>query len=148
MEEEAVEEVEQASMNKSLYIVIAFFIIALILAIVCPLNTQFKNYKKINYPLYGRTYHLIVADSEEKMVKGLMYVKQLKGYDGMIFTFNAKDYRMFWNKNTLLNLNLYWIDGKNVVGISELPSIIKTHDPFTVQSPEPVDTVVELVRGH
>ena len=43
-----------------------------------------------------------------------MYVKNkedIGGLDGMLFQFPDKKIRTFWNKNTVSNLDLYWIDG-------------------------------------
>jgi uncharacterized membrane protein (UPF0127 family) len=108
-----------------------------------------KSQKLISYSLEGKTYKLLIAKTPLEHQKGLMFYrdkKELKGADGMIFIFSNKNYRTFWNKNTFLDLEVYWIDGKKVVGKDFLPSIEKTKEIFTVSSPKPVDKVVELVR--
>ena len=110
-------------------------------------------YKKesylIYYPIEGKSYKLILAKTVFEHQKGLMFYKdkkELKGADGIIFIFNNKDYRTFWNKNTFLDLDVYWIDGDVVVAKDFLPSIKKTKDIFIITSPKPVDKVVEIVR--
>ena len=110
-------------------------------------------YKKdadfISYQIEGKTYKLIIAKTVFEHQKGLMFYKdkkELKGADGMIFIFDNKDFRTFWNKNTFLDLDVYWIDGDRVVGKDYLPSIEKTKDIFTITSPTPVDKVVEIVH--
>jgi len=75
-----------------------------------------------------------------------MFVRNLRGIDGMIFTFNDKEIRSFWNKNTYLDLDLYWISDKKVVGQSYLPSIEKSKKITMVYSSSPVNKVIELVK--
>lgn len=97
----------------------------------------------------GKIYHLLQSKTPAEWTKGLMYYKnksELKGADGMIFIFPTKIVQSFWNENTYLDLDLYWMDGETVVGKSYLPSILRTKKPFTVNSPGEVDRVAEIVR--
>lgn len=108
-----------------------------------------KSQKLISYSLEGKTYKLIIAKTPIEHQKGLMFYrrkKELKGADGMIFIFSNKNYRTFWNKNTFLDLDVYWIDGDRIVGKDFLPSIEKTKEILTISSPKPVNKVVEIVR--
>jgi len=108
-----------------------------------------KSQKLISYSLEGKTYKLIIAKTPLEHQKGLMFYrdkKDLKGADGMIFIFPDKNYRTFWNKNTFLDLDVYWIDGDRIVGKDFLPSIEKTKEILTINSPKPVNKVVEIVR--
>ena len=73
-----------------------------------------------------------------------MNFRSLKGVDGMIFIFPNNEIRNFWNKHTLMDLELLWIDGDKIVGRSELPSIEKSKEIVNVQSQKPVDKVIEL----
>ena len=91
---------------------------------------------------------LLVADSPAKWEYGLMNVKSKKdicGYDGMIFTFPIAMPQTFWNKNTLVDLDIYWMKGEKKVGQSKLPAIAKS-GLTTISSPEAVDRVVEIMR--
>jgi len=109
-----------------------------------------KSQKLISYSLEGKTYKLIIAKTPLEHQKGLMFYrdkKDLKGADGMIFIFPDKNYRTFWNKNTFLDLDVYWIDGDRIVGKDFLPSIEKTKEIFTISSPKPVDRVVEIIKN-
>jgi len=108
-----------------------------------------KSQKLISYSLEGKTYKLIIAKTPIEHQKGLMFYrskKELKGADGMIFIFSNKNYRTFWNKNTFLDLDVYWIDGDRIVGKDFLPSIEKTKEILTISSPKPVDKVVEIIK--
>lgn len=102
------------------------------------------DYEKITYQLEGKNLTLLVADTPEKREKGLMYYRELKGVDGMIFIFPHKQYLNFWNKNTYMDLDLYWIEGKNIVGKGFLPSIEKSGKIIYANSPALVDRVIEI----
>ena len=67
------------------------------------------------------------------------------GNDGMIFTFPIAMPQTFWNKNTLVDLDIYWMKGDKKVGQSKLLAITKS-GLTTVSSPEAVDRVVEIIR--
>jgi len=111
--------------------------------------TDFSKYNVTSYMLHAANYKLLIADTSEKWERGLMYVKSkedIGGLDGMIFTFTDSQLRTFWNKNTLSHLTLYWIQNKEVVGISDLPSITETGTITTVSSPSPANAVIELIK--
>jgi len=74
-----------------------------------------------------------------------MFYKKPVDFDGMIFIFPDKDYRTFWNKNTYLDLDVYWLNDDKVVGKSFLPSILKSKKVVTVGSGEEVNRVVEII---
>lgn len=110
-------------------------------------QNEWKNYQKIKYPIEGKEYNLLIADTEQKQMKGLMDVTSLKGYDGMIFIYPQSQPLSFWNKNTLVDLDLYWIANDKIVGKSKLPSVNKSRDIVTVSSPQEVDKVVEIISS-
>lgn len=72
--------------------------------------------------------------------------KELKGADGMIFIFPNKKMRTFWNENTYLDLDIYWLNDDKVVGKDFLPSITETKEPLIVDSKRSVNKVIEIVR--
>lgn len=112
----------------------------------------FSFYKKssfLEYRLEGKTYKLLVAKNQDQWQKGLMFYKnkkELKGADGMIFIFPDKDYRSFWNMNTYLDLDVYWLDDDQVVGKDFLPSILKSKDLVSIGSPRKVNRVIEIIK--
>lgn len=95
--------------------------------------------------ILGKQYSLQVADSPKEWEQGLMYVRSLPSADGMVFEFPNMQYRMFWNKNTYVDLDLYWMQDDVVVGKSFLPSIERS-ELTMVRSPRPVNRVVEIPR--
>ncbi len=113
------------------------------------IQLDFSNYKTTDFRLSDvQTFRLLVADSPEKWERGLMYVRSkadIGGLDGMIFRFPKSEVQSFWNKNTVSDLTLYWLDNRTIVGTTLLPSVEKTGSVVTVFSPVPADTVVELL---
>ena len=87
-----------------------------------------------------------VADTPEKERKGLMGITNMPEDVGMLFSFPNKDFQDFWNRNTLLSLDLIWVADGHVVGVSNLPNEPK-NGTVTVRSPKPVDTVIEVNSG-
>ncbi len=53
-----------------------------------------------------------LAITQEKQEEGLMYRANLSDDSGMLFIFNEEDYHAFWMKNTLIPLDMVWIDAE------------------------------------
>lgn len=100
----------------------------------------------MNVVIEGKTYRLLTASSPKEWKTGLMEKESLGNADGMIFLFPDKQQRTFWNYKTILDLDVYWMDGDRIAGRARLPSIDETEDVKIIQSPGPVDRVVEIVR--
>jgi len=120
-------------------------VVVAIIAAVLINNTLQQNSKTITYQLEDNKYQLLVADTPEKWEKGLMYVKKKDGFDGMIFYFPDKEYRSFWNKNTLVDLDVYWLIDNKVIRKDVLLAITK-NGLQTVCSQKPVNRVIEIIH--
>jgi len=78
-------------------------------------------------------FNVEIADTDEKRKIGLMYREELDEAEGMFFIFPEEGIYPFWMKNTLIPLDIIWIDNsKRVVfiyknsqpcGAGECPSI-------------------------
>lgn len=125
-------------------------VLVVLLTIFCVIVSIKKfylnNFKIVEYELEGKKYKLYLADTPYKWQKGLMYVKNIKDVDGLLFVFPDSSQRVFYNKNTYLDLEVYWINGSSVVGKNFLPSIKKTGVVVYLISPSAVDKVVEIVK--
>ena len=74
----------------------------------------------IKVEIKGKFYNLEVADTKEKRTKGLMNRTSLDKDGGMIFIFGNSSIYPFWMKNTLISLDIIWLDkDKKVVYIKE-----------------------------
>ncbi len=121
-------------------------IIPVLLGVWLSVSKQRKINPTISYKLEDKIYKLRTAKTPGEWEQGLMYVTKPAGYDGMIFMFPDKDYRTFWNKNTLVDLTIYWMDNDRIVQKDALPSITKSEKIVTVGSPEKVNTIIEIIK--
>ena len=100
----------------------------------------------VPYELENKIYLFREAKTKEEWQRGLMFVKKPVDYDGMIFIFPDKQIISFWNQNTYLDLEVYWLDDDKIIKKDNLPSIIKTQKPFIITSPKPVNKVIEVIK--
>lgn len=56
-----------------------------------------------------------LAITEKQQEEGLMNRTDLPKDSGMLFIFNEEDYHAFWMKNTLIPLDMVWIDAEGRV---------------------------------
>ncbi len=103
------------------------------------------DYEIIEKEVEGKTLRLIVADSPGRWQQGLMFVRKPVDFDGMIFISNTPKPHVFWNMNTFVDLDVYWLRKGEVVGKSYLPSIEKGGIK-TVSSPGLADSVIEVIK--
>ena len=125
-------------------ILIGIFVLLAALFLIFSFNKQSSLFE---YKINNKIYKLLTAKNSEGWQRGLMFYKdkkELKGADGMIFIFPDKQIRTFWNKNTYLDLDVYWLEDKKVVGKDYLPSIEKSKETVFIKSKEKVNRVVEL----
>lgn len=94
------------------------------------------------------TYYVEVANTKEKMIKGLMFRKTLPSDRGMLFVFDDTHPQpvAMWMKNTFISLDMLFIgqSGK-IIGIAQNtePLSLKTISP----TKHHVSAVVELNAG-
>ncbi len=89
-----------------------------------------------------------VASTPEERARGLMYQEALDSESGMIFVFDEEGNQTFWMKNTLIPLDIIWLDedGKIVdIAHNVEPCIL---EPCKIYSPdEPAKFVLEIAGG-
>jgi uncharacterized membrane protein (UPF0127 family) len=90
------------------------------------------------------TFSLEVADTPKKQQLGLMHRKSMPQDRGMIFVFPEEQERSFWMKNTLIPLDIIYLDaGGKVVSVKQM----KPLDESSVPSDGPAKYAVELNQG-
>jgi uncharacterized membrane protein (UPF0127 family) len=62
-----------------------------------------------------RPFRVEIADTPEKQAKGLMFRRCLKEGYGMLFVFPEEEIRSFWMKNTLISLDMIFLNGEKQV---------------------------------
>ena len=61
-----------------------------------------------------------LANTPQKRERGLMFREKLAENEGMLFVFGTEGYHSFWMKNTLIPLDIIWINAeKEIVDIKE-----------------------------
>lgn len=85
--------------------------------------------------------------TEREIVRGLGGQKLMAPNQGMLFVLNGKSPQWIWMKDMEFPLDILWIAGKRIVGISQnVP--VKTNGQWTrVYSKVPVDKIVEINAG-
>ena len=63
----------------------------------------------------GFAVHVELATNDETRSQGLMYRDQLRPATGMLFLFPQDGHYPFWMKNTLIPLDMIWIDAEKRV---------------------------------
>jgi uncharacterized membrane protein (UPF0127 family) len=90
------------------------------------------------------TFALEVADTPRKQQLGLMHRKSMPQDRGMLFVFPDEQERNFWMKNTLIPLDIVYLDaGGKVVSVKPM----KPLDETSVPSDGPAKYAVELNQG-
>jgi len=96
----------------------------------------------------GAVYTVEIARTPEETAQGLMYRESLPERHGMIFTFTDGGAHRFWMKNTMIPLDMIWMDasGKVLFVSADTPPCVS--DPCPNYGPEtPAPLVLEIAGG-
>jgi uncharacterized membrane protein (UPF0127 family) len=86
-----------------------------------------------------------IADTAARSEQGLMFVKWLPADQGMLFPFQQPHIATFWMKNTLIALDMLFIDAQGrIVYIRESATPMSE---AIISAPMPVKAVLELAGG-
>lgn len=71
----------------------------------------------------GTTLQIELAKTEKETERGLMFREHLGEKEGMLFIFPKDDIRLFWMKNTLIDLDIIFINSKGIITsiVSQVP---------------------------
>jgi uncharacterized membrane protein (UPF0127 family) len=90
-------------------------------------------------------FDVYLATAREQQIRGLMHVRRLPGFGGMLFVYTEPAMRSMWMKNTYISLDILFIreDGtiSNIVADTEPLSL------NSISSTEPVFYVLEINAG-
>jgi uncharacterized membrane protein (UPF0127 family) len=115
--------------------------------LVCSAQPAKDKFIKI-YLSEGSSITAELAVTAEERARGLMFRERLLPDQGMLFVFEVEDYHSFWMKNTLVALDMVWLDKeKRIVHIErDVPPC--QADPCPSYTPKrPGSYVLELKSG-
>lgn len=118
-------------------------VLTFIMSIINSLRPASPRISTIN--INGHSYKVLTASTLVEQQRGLMNIRKPVSYDGMQFVFSQTATQKFWNKNTHLDLIIFWLKKGQLVGTTDLPSIDHS-GLITVTSPQPVDKAVEIIK--
>lgn len=92
-------------------------------------------------------YHfdVFLAMNYDQRRRGLMFVRELPRFTGMLFVYEGAAMRSMWMKNTYISLDILFVRGDGVVS-----SVARDTEPLSlnsIASTEPVNFVLELNAG-
>ena len=90
-------------------------------------------------------FDVYVASSREQLQRGLMFVRDLPEFVGMIFVYTRPSIHSMWMKNTFIPLDMLFIKGDGTV--SSVVADTTPHSLESIASVEPVNFVLELNAG-
>ena len=86
-----------------------------------------------------------LAITPEEHSRGLMFRKYLDSNAGMLFIFDDDDIRFFWMKDTLIPLDIIFINSR--LEVVDIHRFAKPMDEMTIISRSPVRYVLEINGG-
>lgn len=107
-------------------------------------------FEKKKLQIGSQTVSVEIADNSEKSAQGLMYRKELKEGDGMLFVFPDEQIRSFWMKNTFVPLSIgYFNAKKELIDIQDMePAESEMQSQFpTYVSKGPARYALEVPKG-
>jgi uncharacterized membrane protein (UPF0127 family) len=113
-------------MQKNMIFPLILIVLAVGLAVILTMQIRSKpsnlpiNKKSISLDIGQKSYSLEVADTAQTRQVGLMNRSKLDENGGMIFIFDGTGIYPFWMKDTLIPLDMIWLnDQKEIVHIKE-----------------------------
>jgi len=95
-----------------------------------------------------KPFRVEIADTPEKHALGLMHRRCLKSDYGMLFVFAEEEMRSFWMKNTLIPLDMIFLNGLGqVVGMHESVPPCEADPCPGYESGLPARFVLEVAGG-
>lgn len=105
-----------------------------------------RSFESVSASIGGVPLTLEFAKTPEEHTRGLMGRYSMPASHGMLFLFDSPAEQNFWNKDTHIPLDVIWLKGKKVIGVSALPAV-EERGLIIVSSHEPVDGVLEMNKN-
>ena len=88
-----------------------------------------------------------IAQQPAKMARGLMFVKQMDKHQGMLFVYKQPKKRGFWMKNTLIPLDILFINASRKIVDIQTMLPCETFHCVHYRSKQPAKYALEINGG-
>ncbi|MDE2001180.1 MAG: DUF192 domain-containing protein [Patescibacteria group bacterium] len=95
----------------------------------------------------GHVFSVEIADTMIAQARGLSGRASLADDAGMLFLFSSPANRGFWMRGMNFPLDIIWINGTTIIGISDNLPPASIMNPRVYYPPEPADKVLEINAG-
>lgn len=130
--------------KKEIIVIMVLFLLALSFSFY---YNNFSNLDVSEVCFPGACFVVEIADSNEERQRGLMFRETLDRGKGMLFVFEEEGKHVFWMKNTLIPLDIIWINSDmEVVYITNAVPCI-TEECLTYGPEEDALYVLEVNSG-
>ena len=90
----------------------------ILLALLVSSQALARQYQQGHVSLGEQSFRVAVANDHAKRSRGLMFVQNMPEDAGMLFVFPDSQHRLFWMKNTIIELDiLYFDDDRRLLNI-------------------------------
>lgn len=98
----------------------------------------------IDVQIEDKTFHLLVAETDEQKEKGLMYIESLEPDEGMLFDYSDEPQAelSFWMKNVDIPLDIIFVNEQGVV--ISVKQGIPNSEEYITESSEFISCVIEV----
>ena len=118
------------------------FLVVIYLSCTREKPCDLENIEKVE--INGYSFFVEIADTPEERTHGLMYRENMNDTEGMLFVFDSEGVYSFWMKNTLIDLDIAFLDKRGViVDIKQMKKYVER----TTVSDEPAMYAVEMNTG-
>lgn len=133
---------------KNILLAISFFVIVIVLGAAYHLWVDADGAGVIQIIQIGEVeFEVEIADSPVEQIRGLSGRREMVENEGMLFVFPEIGNYSFWMKGMLFPLDIVWIQGDEVVGVSHnLPPAAEKNPPV-YSPPFSVDKILEINAG-
>ena len=93
-----------------------FFLAILIIIILLIIIFVYATFNPKNKVCFDKNcFNVEIASTPEELSNGLMFKKSLDKDSGMLFIFPEEEFHSFWMKNTLIPLDIIWINSNKEI---------------------------------
>ncbi len=123
------------------------FFIGLIALFVFYNNNKEKDFLPKKVCLKDKCFSLEIANTPEKRTKGLMFRKELAEDKAMLFVFPKQGVYNFWMKNTLIPLDIIWVNQEGRIVFIKNNALPCEKDPCKSIKPNMLAKYVLEIKG-